>query len=169
MSVSLVTGGAGFIGYHVAAELLKLGYTVVVLDGLSGGFVENIPSGVQINKAHFDLLRPGGLAFISVPNKFFPPYRVFKFAAEVLRIWKVGEEYPYSRAELRRICEQIGVRDYGFFGDDFRQSLHFISPLHVARRLLKRRPDYSIARLKQEIGTRLDAYLAYALILYGKK
>jgi 2-polyprenyl-3-methyl-5-hydroxy-6-metoxy-1,4-benzoquinol methylase len=124
---------------------------------------------VQINKAHFDVLRPGGLAFISVPNKFNPPYRIFKFAAELLRIWKVGEEYPYSRAELRRICEQIGVRDYGFFGDDFRQSLHFISPLHAARRLLKRKPDYSIARLKPETGTRLDAHLAYALILYGKK
>lgn len=43
----LVTGGAGFIGAHVALNLLELGYEVVVLDDLSGGFKENIPAGAQ--------------------------------------------------------------------------------------------------------------------------
>ena len=43
--ISLVTGGAGFMGSHVAKECLKLGHQVVVLDDLSGGFIENIPSG----------------------------------------------------------------------------------------------------------------------------
>ena len=41
MSV-LVTGGAGFIGSHVADELLKRGENVIILDDLSGGFVENV-------------------------------------------------------------------------------------------------------------------------------
>ncbi len=45
MIYSLVTGGAGFIGAHVSAELIKLGHKVVILDDLSGGFVENIPPG----------------------------------------------------------------------------------------------------------------------------
>ncbi len=40
--VSLVTGGAGFIGTHVTNELLKMGHQVVILDDLSGGFEENI-------------------------------------------------------------------------------------------------------------------------------
>ncbi|MBA7492675.1 UDP-glucose 4-epimerase [subsurface metagenome] len=38
----LVTGGAGFIGSHVADELIALGMNAVVLDDLSGGFKENV-------------------------------------------------------------------------------------------------------------------------------
>ena len=42
MPISLVTGGAGFIGAHVTNELIKKGHTVIVLDDLSGGFEDNI-------------------------------------------------------------------------------------------------------------------------------
>lgn len=43
---SLVTGGAGFIGSHVAQHLLKLNHKVIILDDLSGGFLENVPKKV---------------------------------------------------------------------------------------------------------------------------
>ena len=38
----LITGGAGFIGSHLAEKLLKLGYEVRVLDNLSSGSLENL-------------------------------------------------------------------------------------------------------------------------------
>jgi UDP-glucose 4-epimerase len=41
----LVTGGAGFIGAHVARHLLDASHDVVVLDDLSGGYEENVPAG----------------------------------------------------------------------------------------------------------------------------
>jgi len=40
--VSLVTGGAGFIGAHVTNELIQLGHKVIVLDDLSGGFEDHV-------------------------------------------------------------------------------------------------------------------------------
>ncbi|NLG27305.1 MAG: NAD-dependent epimerase/dehydratase family protein [Chloroflexi bacterium] len=43
MTKSLVTGGAGFIGSHVARQCLGQGHQVVVLDDLSGGFRDNVP------------------------------------------------------------------------------------------------------------------------------
>jgi len=47
MSNILVTGGAGFIGSHVAEELIRRGHAVTVLDDLSGGFVDNVVEGVR--------------------------------------------------------------------------------------------------------------------------
>lgn len=43
----LVTGGAGFIGSHVAEAFLEEGWDVVVLDNLSRGHERNIPPGAR--------------------------------------------------------------------------------------------------------------------------
>jgi UDP-glucose 4-epimerase len=46
----LVTGGAGFIGSHVAEALLGQGHDVHILDDLSGGKRENIPAGATFHE-----------------------------------------------------------------------------------------------------------------------
>ena len=45
---ALVTGGAGFIGSHVAEGLLARGDEVTILDDLSDGRRENVPAGARL-------------------------------------------------------------------------------------------------------------------------
>lgn len=44
----LITGGAGFIGSHIAEHSLRKGWTVAVMDDLSTGRRENVPAGVEL-------------------------------------------------------------------------------------------------------------------------
>jgi UDP-glucose 4-epimerase len=46
----MVTGGAGFIGSHICDELVRIGKDIVVIDDLSTGSRNNIPSGVEFIK-----------------------------------------------------------------------------------------------------------------------
>ena len=54
MEKVIVTGGAGFIGLHLAEELARRGYQVTILDDLSTGEMENIK----------ELLKKGSVQFI---------------------------------------------------------------------------------------------------------
>jgi UDP-glucose 4-epimerase len=47
MTVSLVTGAAGFMGSHVVDHLIGMGHEVVAMDDLSGGFRDNVNSGAK--------------------------------------------------------------------------------------------------------------------------
>ncbi|HEV8630485.1 MAG TPA: NAD-dependent epimerase/dehydratase family protein [Thermoanaerobaculia bacterium] len=44
----LITGGAGFIGSHLADDALRAGHRVIVLDNLSTGRRENVPAGAEL-------------------------------------------------------------------------------------------------------------------------
>ena len=46
-SKALITGAAGFIGSHVAKDCAHLGFEVVAVDDLSGGFRKNLPEAVR--------------------------------------------------------------------------------------------------------------------------
>jgi UDP-glucose 4-epimerase len=50
---ALVTGGAGFIGSHLAERLLKDGYEITVIDNLSTGSLENIEGFRDSPNFHF--------------------------------------------------------------------------------------------------------------------
>lgn len=47
----LITGGAGFIGSHIAEQALQRDWSVAVLDDLSSGRPENIPDGAKFYQA----------------------------------------------------------------------------------------------------------------------
>lgn len=50
MSSVLVTGGAGFIGSHVADEFIAKGWDVTIVDDLSSGKRENLPERVKFHE-----------------------------------------------------------------------------------------------------------------------
>ena len=59
----LVTGGAGFIGTHVVAELTRCGYEPVVVDNLSTGLRTNVPEAVTFKE--MDILDHGFQAWVT--------------------------------------------------------------------------------------------------------
>ena len=82
MSKILVTGGAGFIGSHLTEELVNHGHTVVVLDDLSGGFVDNVVAGANLVQ--------GSITDVELVNRLFAQeqfeyvYHLAAYAAEGL-------------------------------------------------------------------------------------
>jgi len=76
MARVLVTGGAGFVGSHVAENLLRRKHDVVVLDDLSGGFRDNVPEGAALVE--------GSIVDIECVDSLFAAHRfdyVFHLAA----------------------------------------------------------------------------------------
>ena len=56
---AIVTGGAGFIGSHIADRLIKDGHEVIIFDDLSAGKLENIPKKArfcQVDVSNWDEL-----------------------------------------------------------------------------------------------------------------
>lgn len=45
-----ITGVAGFLGSHLADRMIELGHTVAGNDTLIGGYMDNVPSGVEFHK-----------------------------------------------------------------------------------------------------------------------
>ena len=79
---SLVTGGAGFIGSHVAECLLRNGRSVLVLDDLSGGFTENVPAGAEFVEG--SILDVELLERLFTEHRFQYVYHLAAYAAEGL-------------------------------------------------------------------------------------
>lgn len=97
MTLSLVTGGAGFIGSHIVEALLARGDTVRVLDDFSSGKEENLPA----NAANLEVMRGDIRDWETVRRAMQGVTRVFHQAAFVSV--PLSLEDPFT-------CFEINVR-----------------------------------------------------------
>jgi SAM-dependent methyltransferase len=163
---------ADFVNENALAlpESLQNRFDVAMSFGLAEHFHD--ANRTQIIRAHLQALKPGGILFISVPNKYCPPYRLFKFAAQRTGKWIYGEEYPFSHGELLRLGKAVGATDCRVFGSALGASFDFINPfkaLAVVRNLFRLKDDTNIEHLRDERGTPLDSRWSYALVLCARR
>ena len=146
-------------------------YDISMSFGLAEHFADNERAAVI--KSHFDMLKESGLSFISVPNRHCLPYQIWKHKRSFFNKWNFGLEIPYSRAELKGICNEIGITNYFFIGSSFLASFDFILPFSRWKRSLSKRliNNYfaRLDKIKPQVATPLDAIWGYALVLCGVK
>ena len=110
----LLTGGAGFIGSHVADALIAAGYRVVIIDNLSTGVRSNVPIDAEF---HYMDIRDSELGSLFAANKF---NAVIHHAAQI-DVRKSMRE-PAADAEINVVgslkllecCRQYDVRKFVF-------------------------------------------------------
>jgi UDP-glucose 4-epimerase len=110
----LVTGGAGFIGSHLAVEALRAGDRVVVLDNLATGHRGNVPEGALLLERD---VRDTGLEELLVEHGVTA---VSHHAAQANV--RVSLDDPAFDADVNlvgglrvlRACERVGIRRFLF-------------------------------------------------------
>jgi UDP-glucose 4-epimerase len=155
----LVTGGAGFIGSHVADLFVANGFEVVVVDSLSTGKRENVPAKARfceigVNSPEFaDLVRDGAFDLIAhlaaqmdVRKSVADP--VFDATTNILGTLNLMEALRQSQTKARVIFASTGGVLYGEFN----------TPPNVESYSKDPESPYAIAKLSTEY------YLAY----YGR-
>jgi UDP-glucose 4-epimerase len=108
----LVTGGAGYIGSVVAAQLVAAGHEVTVLDDLSTGYADAVPAGVAFVKGTLrdyaaEVLADGTDAVLHFAAKSL----VSESMAEPARYWSANLGGAIALLEAMR---EIGVRTIVF-------------------------------------------------------
>lgn len=84
MQKIIITGGAGFIGSHLAKRLVKDGHQVIILDNLLTGNINNVPEGAEFIHADIN-------DFKRIEPLFEGVDTVFNMAAIARTPWTIDE------------------------------------------------------------------------------
>lgn len=111
----LVTGGAGYIGSHTVLALLDQGYRPVVLDDLSTGVADAIPSGVTLRRGDV-----ADASFVDEVLRDDRPAAIMHFAGSIVvpeSVTDPGAYYANNTAaslNLARAAVRHGVGQFIF-------------------------------------------------------
>lgn len=139
----LITGGAGFIGSHLAERLLADGHRVMIVDNLSRGRKENVPSGSFFVVA--DISNPDIVAEL----EDFKPEVIYHLAAQINL--RTSIEDPVADAEtnvlgslrMLQLAQSLGSRfifassaavyGYATTGQDEEAKLRPVTPYGITK------------------------------------
>jgi 2-polyprenyl-3-methyl-5-hydroxy-6-metoxy-1,4-benzoquinol methylase len=85
---------------------------------MSGGLAEHFEGAYRERclAYHRDLLKPGGMVMVGVPNRLSPFYQWIRLFRTVTGTWDLDVEIPFSAMELRRLAAKTGLKDPLVFG-----------------------------------------------------
>lgn len=75
-------------------------FDVCISEGLAEHFIGKARQ--KVISAHAEVLKPGGVAMISITNRWSLPYRIWMKREQILGQWPYGLEVPYSAKELKK-------------------------------------------------------------------
>jgi UDP-glucose 4-epimerase len=164
MTKALVTGGAGFIGSHVADLFIANGWDVTIVDDLSSGKRENVPAEAQfheigVNSAEFSRVVSSGrfdvvahlAAQIDVRKSVADP--ITDAQSNILGTLNLMETLRKSGAPTRVVFTSTGGAVYGDFNTPPNYETYPKDP----------ESPYAIAKLSVEY------YLAYYSRVHGRE
>jgi UDP-glucose 4-epimerase len=151
----LVTGGAGFIGSHVADALIARGHAVTVLDDLSGGRLEHVPGSAEFVQ--------GSITDVTLVDRLFAEssfdyvYHFAAYAAEGLSHFI--KRFNYTNNVLGSVTLINAAVNTGVSGFVFSSSIavYGSSPILPMTESMTPRPDdsYGIAKYAVEQELRI--------------
>lgn len=113
--VTLVSGGAGYIGSHVVRQLIAAGEKVIVLDNLSTGFKQAVTAGAELVVGD-----TGDQELVSELLKKYQIDSVLHFAAHTIVPESVSDPLKYygnntcCTRSLLACCRDAGVKHFIF-------------------------------------------------------
>jgi len=107
----------------------------------------------KLIKSHYDVLKNGGITFISVPHANCVPFRIYQF---IMRYKKrnIVECYPYSMREFKKLATECNIRNYFFIGSSYIETYNPFSFYKRKKRLMQ-----DITKIKKEKPSFFDKYL----------
>jgi SAM-dependent methyltransferase len=107
------------------------------------GVAEHFEDGdrFKIINAHSEVLKKGGITFISIPYRYSFIYRLWMYRSKKRGDWPYGLEIPFSKREIKALAEESGFKTICFIQSSFWSDLSNFFPKPIINRIAKNKKE----------------------------